>query len=324
VKASELCVGQHVIYQSRPGAPVEDGTVRAVLSGGSMHGLVAVEYLGQTGTRVTDPEFLRPFNPALRANSEQNELGGTQAWGTALKPAIEPWVLARKPISEANVTANVLRWGTGALNIEATRAGDGDGLRVIPPAGTTTNDSAAIGDGWRPDARPNEANGRWPANVVTLEPDEELRYFRASVGQVADFAKASAAEKPWGGHAPDCVVLAAGGACTCGRDELDSLHPTVKPLALMSHLVRLVTPPGGRVLDPFAGTGTTGEAAVAEGFDVVLIEQDAGYTKWIKVRLGIEPSGSFSVEQMVDGQHSASDGMVVDWLMLPGEDSGTS
>lgn len=243
-------------------------------------------------------------------------------WGTALKPAIEPWVLARRPITERNIAENVLRYGTGALNVDACRAPAEDGGR--PTLVNYSGPSAGVyGDGLTGSAADGLTDeGRWPANVVTLEDDEDLRFFRAAVGAVADYSKASTAEKPWdtgnasiaqarcrhcglpalrrcdcptpkwehadAGSALSGYICEAGhrqqfGSATCNRCGApvthhegvgDHLHPTVKPLALMAHLIRLVTPPGGTVLDPFAGTGTTGEAALIEGVNAVLIERE--------------------------------------------------
>src|SRR5690606_22493968 len=128
----------------------------------------------------------------------------------------------------------------------------------------------------------------------------ELRHFRAAGGQIADYPKARSAEKPWSGsHGNRYVCVGCGhgqyhanaeGCRKCGealKDERGSndLHPTVKPLALMRHLVRLVTPPGGSVLDLFAGTGTPLEAALTEGFSAVGIEKEPGYVDLIRRRL---------------------------------------
>jgi DNA modification methylase len=235
-------------------------------------------------------------------------------WGTGLKPAIEPWVLARRPVTEGNVAANVLRWGTGALNIEGTRAEMTQEDREKFARGSEAWHRMALERdlGHKPadvygvygitDAAEAADAGRWPANVLTGEPDDDLRFFRLAVGAVADYPKASAAEKPWvadgvgSTYTPRCTLCGKwslngrGDTCRCEHpvwaEQAEGLHPTVKPVALIRHLVRLVTPPGGTVLDPFAGTGTTGEAAVLEGFDAVLIEREAAYLPLIRARLG--------------------------------------
>ena len=182
-------------------------------------------------------------------------------WGTALKPAWEPICLARKPLSEATVAANVLRWGTGAINVDGCRIpkANGDrreyGVNGDEPSLAGAGASGTMGRvAYEPDAR-----GRWPANLCHDGGEEALRYFYT--------AKAD------------------------GDDRLGSKHPTVKPLDLMQWLCRLVTPTGGVVLDPFAGTGTTGEAAYREGFRAVLIEREAEYQDDIARRMALVLDG---------------------------------
>lgn len=199
-------------------------------------------------------------------------------WGTALKPANEPICLARKPLAEATIAANVLKWGTGALNIEACR------IPVDPAVDDmlrTTNRAKRQSQTWEEGSGfKNEANsltgvraeGRFPANILLDEEAaamlDEQTGFGASGGASRFFyvAKASKSE----------------------RGE-NNLHPTVKPLKLMRYLVRLITPPGGTVLDPFAGSGTTLLAAEREGFDSVGIEMNPEYCEIIRRRMAGTP-----------------------------------
>jgi hypothetical protein len=165
-----------------------------------------------------------------------------EGWGTSLKPAFEPIVCARKPL-QGTVVWNVLAYGTGALNIAASRL------------------AAEHGDV----ASEQHALGRWPTNVVLDETQA------AAVGEEGRFfptfryeAKATMSERP----------------------NVDGVqHPTVKPLDLMRWLVRLVTPAGGVVLEPFAGSGATVEASVLEGFRCIAIEREADYLPLIEQRL---------------------------------------
>lgn len=170
-----------------------------------------------------------------------------EGWGTALKPAFEPIVLARKPLSEPTVAANVLKWRTGALNIDGCRVGD---LTSIGSTRSAPKDEGTL------------VTGRWPANVVTDGSDEVVEVFPNNSARFFYSAKASK------------------------TDRAGSKHPTVKPIALMQWLARLITPPGGTVLDPFAGSGTTGAAAVAEGFYAILCERESEYVADIKRRIG--------------------------------------
>jgi DNA modification methylase len=209
-----------------------------------------------------------------------------QGWGTALKPAWEPICLARKPLSEKSVAANVLKWGTGALNIDGCRIETAEDLNGGAYAkATSTNGISGSMAGPLQNAIGKEfvqPQGRWPANIIHDGSDEVLAGFPetenggqnatsgASVGMFGNRTT------PLGGtpYAGDSGSAARFFYCAkAGKlDRLGSTHPTVKPIELMRWLVRLTTPPGGRVLDPFAGTGSTGIAAWIEGFAATLIE----------------------------------------------------
>jgi site-specific DNA-methyltransferase (adenine-specific) len=324
-----------------------------------------------------------------------------QVWsgfGTALKPAYEPIIVARKPLGEKNVAANVLRHGTGALNIDGCRLGYqsvADQASAIPQGRVTAKSGALAGSTQnsreRTEFQASNDGGRWPANVaLTHHPDCEsvgTRVVKGDPRQVGDGKRDSGfvdvgsslgsgePNAPVYGDAEvevfechsDCPVrlldeqtvkLKGGGDLSgeepsksfsgevygdgrrrpawqsygdsggasrffyCSKasskernDGLDHLpllpsgmvsetsgqhvtrrdgnapgpkpnnHPTVKPVALMRWLVRLVTPPGGLVLDPFAGSGTTGVAVVLEGFRFVGVEQDEGYCRIARVRI---------------------------------------
>jgi len=188
-----------------------------------------------------------------------------QGWGTALKPVHEPIVMARKPF-KGTVAGNVLEYGAGGINVDGCRVGSD--ARVNARAGNKPGNAARLNNS--PDDNDyagREVEGRWPPNVLV---DETVA---GELGQRATFfpvfkyhPKASTRERP--------------------TAEGVTVHPTVKPLGLMRWLVRLVCPPGGLVLDPFAGTGTTAEAAVLEGMRCVLIERDPDYLTLIDARMG--------------------------------------
>jgi DNA modification methylase len=195
--------------------------------------------------------------------------------GTALKPALEPIALFRKPLEKGlTVAQNVLKWGTGALNIDATRIATDDALGGGAYAKNPTDREqiwgAEAGNSWRRGGGGDfvQPEGRWPANLVHDGSDEVISAFPVqSGGSAARFFYSAKAGK---------------------ADRAGSKHPTVKPVALMQWLVRMITPLGGRVLDPFAGSGTTGAAAELEGFDAVLCEQSAEYVADIRRRFGQE------------------------------------
>ena len=230
-----------------------------------------------------------------------------QGWGTALKPAFEPIVVARKPLT-CTVAANVLEHGTGALNIAATRVTSGDNL-VRPAIVRHNND--VLGKGLGAGVQTNPA-GRWPTNVVldghaadaldqqsgeSKSPKPYTRnamggeYFGYTVGGAAQYGSAEANYGDQGGASRFFKVISPtfryqAKAPARERPKVDGVaHPTVKPLELMRWLVRLVTPPGGVVLDPFAGSGATVEAALLEGFACIAIEREADYLPLIQVRI---------------------------------------
>lgn len=224
-------------------------------------------------------------------------------WGTALKPAWEPIVLARKPLSEKSVAANVLKWGVGAINIRACRIeaekATGWGGKASGGRTWTDENSGLCKDGA---ARPVE--GRFPANIVTDGSPEVQAAFPDSDGQQRAVASSHAERglaRVYGEFGPRPVAAPRMDAGSAARffysakadsdDRLGSKHPTVKPLDLMRWLVRLVTPPGGVVLDPFAGTGTTGHAALVEGFSAVLIEREEEYRADIARRMNLAFAG---------------------------------
>ena len=226
-----------------------------------------------------------------------------QGWGTALKPAFEPVVVARKPL-QGTVAANVLAWGTGALNIDATRISTDEDRRRNARGG----DNGLNGEGTfrirerRADDQPLTA-GRWPANVVldgraAAELDRQSGTlasganptrrgsdkFREAYGDFKGQAECTPARGADTGGASRFFYVAK--APTSERPRVGGIaHPTVKPLDLMRWLVRLVTPPGGTVLEPFAGSGTTAEACVLEGFQCIAIEREADYLPLIVSRL---------------------------------------
>jgi site-specific DNA-methyltransferase (adenine-specific) len=222
-----------------------------------------------------------------------------EGWGTALKPAYEPIVLARWPMSAKTVAANLAEHRCGAINVDACRIGTEGGSTIA--SGVDRLNAANAAQGYRPGtyqkglAEPPAPNGRWPANVVHDGSEEVLAAFpdsnvsgsaknggRSDARPVGMFgAKAQGTLHNDSGSAARFFYSAKADA----GDRLASRHPTVKPVDLMRWLVRLVTPMGGHVLDPFAGSGTTGMACMAEGFDCTLIEREAEYAADIRRRI---------------------------------------
>ena len=255
-----------------------------------------------------------------------NLSGEWDGWGTALKPALEPITLARKPLT-GTVAQNVLAHGVGAINIDGCRVGIGGGTtKGSKPSGSG---KGIYGAGLHGACEITQLNaGRWPANLIHDGSDEVLAGFPSSVssdgipintsarpatvakgaekarssmrrvdaGSNARFfycAKTSKADRNEGcDNLPD-KEWAADGAAIPERSNRPfnpskNNHSTVKPTELMRYLCRLVTPPGGTILDPWMGSGSTGKAAKLEGFDFIGMEQDKGYFKIACARCGVE------------------------------------
>ena len=226
--------------------------------------------------------------------------------GTALKPAFEPIVLARKPLAEKTVAKNVLGHGTGAINVDACRIETDDDIAKKYPNGpggsTFGGGEMMLTEPWR------QPSGRWPANVLLDQHaaawvDEQSGTLAVAgnkpgslrTGKTDGDAAPRTSQVPTYAGGPTVAYGDRGGASRffytakaprSERPNVDGVqHPTVKPLAIMRWLIRLVTPPGGTVLDPFAGSGTTIEAALIEGFDPVGIEMETDYLPLIQHRI---------------------------------------
>jgi site-specific DNA-methyltransferase (adenine-specific) len=229
-----------------------------------------------------------------------------QGFGTALKPALEPICLARKPLSEKTVAANVLKWGTGALNIDGCRVDlNGEKLEMTRPAANPDADKLApqTNRSDKPFQYKNTA-GRWPANFCHDGSDEVLAMFpeTSSGASKSTYIQKECENIAMSGKNYERAMqdrdASSGSAArffySAKADKLDrigSKHPTVKPVDLMQWLCRLVTPLGGTILDPFAGSGSTGEAAWREGFKCILIEREAEYQADIAARLNLADKG---------------------------------
>jgi site-specific DNA-methyltransferase (adenine-specific) len=242
----------------------------------------------QNSTKLAPPigTFERTQDERLDTAPATPEAQQWAGFGTALKPALEPVTMARKPL-QGTVAANVLEHGTGALNVDGCRVGTNDGLGR--PYG---GENKVYGSyGMERGTRTGDAlTGRWPANLIHDGSDEVVGLFPAEARSSCGGGKAANAKAGYsGGFRPDHDSSAnqyfdTGSAARffytakATRAERQGVtHPTVKPLDLMAYLCRLVTPPGGIVLDPFMGSGTTIKAALSEGFNAIGIERDPAY-----------------------------------------------
>lgn len=268
---------------------------------------VAIEEAGFITHPLIAWVFGSGFPKATRIKA--NGYDGWRYGGQALKPAIEPIFMGQKPFSEKTGTANVLLHGTGAVNIDGCRVGWPDGIAPeigTPGWGGPKKKSTAVPgqDGETVERVGPSDLGRWPANLIHDGSDDVLDAFPDAPGQQGDIND-TGRDRPtktcFGDMAPPKPHAARGDSGSASRffysakadaeDRIGSKHPTVKPVDLMRYLVRLVTPPGGTVLDAFAGTGTTGEAAWREGFNAILIEREPEYQQDIAERMRLCLSG---------------------------------
>ena len=205
------------------------------------------------------------------------KIEGYEGWGTALKPSHEPIVLARKPLSEKTIVENVIKHGTGGINIDGSRIGfrdEADKQSAKPGSLNATGEHSMFGL-----KSGNELNdaGRFPANIIL---DEEA-------GKLLDEQSGISTSGKYKGGASRFFYCPK----TSKKDRNEGVintHPTVKPTDLMRYLINLITPKGGTILDPFMGSGSTGKAAVRCNVDFIGIEKETEYMEVAKIRINYE------------------------------------
>ena len=247
-------------------------------------------------------------NTAIMRDSENKDITApaTEAakqwdgWGTALKPACEFFTLCRKPLSEKTIAANVLKWGTGGINIDGCRVEtDKDDPNLRPNKANHKNSVSVYGGNSLMESKTERiaskddgclTQGRFPANLIHDGSPEVLELFPESKGISAgvrgkskrnflgDLNAETGQAVGFGDKGSAARFFYCPKASKKDRGEGNN-HPTVKPTALMAYLCRLITPQGGTVLDPYMGSGSTGKAAVQEGFNFVGCELDPDYFK---------------------------------------------
>lgn len=262
-------------------------------------------YLADPANRNNTKQFGYGTQTITKGNSEW------EGWGTALKPAHEPIVMARKPLSEKTVVDNVLEWGTGGINIDDSRIGVGDNDDIFAKnphtkGGFGHGDASIYGDSkGSEDYDPTQ--GRFPANVIFDEEagkilDEQSGTTKDS-GATSRFfycPKTSKTDRNegldgfelkqtvgGGGGIGDYIddVNSASGKFGSEKAPSKNNHPTVKPTDLMLYLIRLVTPKGGTTLDPFMGSGSTGKAAARGNFKFIGIEREQDFYNIAQARI---------------------------------------
>ena len=227
------------------------------------------------------------------------KIEGLEGWGTALKPAHEPIVLARKPISEKSIADNVRKHGTGALNIDGCRIETVEKLNI----GSNNRDKCVTNFAMKDDKESQKQNelGRYPANVIHDGSEEVLKMFpqtksgkltsekvsrTTKIAYNGGWKKTDDSERVWGNdfgsaarffYCPKTSAAEREESVTSNGGDRNNTHPTVKPVELMRYLCRLITPKGGTVLDPFMGSGSTGLAAKTECMEFIGIEREQEY-----------------------------------------------
>jgi site-specific DNA-methyltransferase (adenine-specific) len=296
--------------------------LRVLKPGGYILAFASTRGFGRMSVAIEDAGFITHpmigwifgsgFPKATRIKAEGFE--GQRYGGQALKPALEPIYMGQKPFSEETGTANILRWGTGAVNIDACRVGTDESLREgasklwshyregEASAERRYQDAGSTNFAAKPGPRGGSPDGRWPANLLHDGSEDVEAAFPDSDGNSGGVIRCSGADSVARGK---FVATERGGygggsgsaarffyaAKADADDRIGSKHPTVKPIDLIQYLCRLITPKGGTILDPFAGTGTTAEAAWREGFDAILIEREAEYAGDIRRRMKMAIAG---------------------------------
>lgn len=296
--------------------------LRVLKPGGYILAFASSRGFGRMSVAIEDAGFITHpmigwifgsgFPKATRIKAEGFD--GQRYGGQALKPALEPIYMGQKPFSEETGTANILRWGTGAVNIDACRVGTDESLREgasklwshyregEASAERRYQTEGSTNFAAKPGPRGGSPDGRWPANLIHDGSEESVAAFPEtaaasdrprnngefkSVAKGRDLPHVTLGHSDSGGSAARFFYAAKADA----GDRIGSRHPTVKPLDLIQYLCRLITPKGGIVLDLFAGTGTTGEAAWREGFNAILIEREAEYAEDIRRRMKLALAG---------------------------------
>jgi DNA modification methylase len=227
-----------------------------------------------------------------------------EGWGTALKPAHEPICMARKPLSEKTVAENVLKYGTGGINIDESRVGTTGARNNGNSQGTVGSNSIGV---YGKAIKQDYNMGRFPANLIHDNSEEVKDCFPETSGKVGMTKHGSGSNSIYGKYERTEQSLNNDGICDSGnasrffksiiytakadkteRSEYSKVknnHPTVKPVELMEYLINMVTPKGGAVLDPFMGSGTTGVASKNLSREFIGIELDPEYYKIAESRI---------------------------------------
>ena len=298
-----------------PGAEVWREVLRVLKPGGHLLAFAGTRTQHRMAVQIEDAGFeIRDMIAWVYGSGfpkSRNLDGDWQGWGTALKPALEPITVARKPLV-GTVAANVLEHGTGAINVDECRVAidpnDPNIINTPSRNGTATKFTGTAYNGGKPGGEIGRGPtlqhpaGRWPANLIHDGSDEVVGLFPQSTStgtagsgesdRYGKFTRKQTGQQiGFGDSGSAARFFYCAKASKTDRGEGNG-HPTVKPTELMRYLCRLVTPPGGVVLDPFMGSGSTGKAAVLEEFQFIGIEREAEYLEIARGRIQLPEQGA--------------------------------
>lgn len=305
-KAHDLPKAVDRLFGKEPTIVSEGGTVRRMRPGADMANRFA-EGEDAMWRKLDDRTYT--YRTTVPATPEAARWAGWAYGLQALKPAMEPIIVAQKPFlhseNGSNGAASILRWGVGAYNIDACRVPSHSGEpHWNEPSQTRRYDNTG--------PRGGDPKGRWPANLIHDGSDEVRRCFPDTPWQIAktssnpdsprtkeiygDFRRPDDPMPPRDDHGSaarffnECAFSESEKSLLYypkanKADRAGSLHPTVKPQALLRHLLKLVVPPGGLVLDPFAGSGSLGEAAITMDYSCIMVEKEAKYADDVRTRM---------------------------------------
>lgn len=287
-----------------PSVAIWEQCLRVLKPGGHLLAFAGTRTQHRMACRIEDAGFeIRDMIAWVYGSGfpkSHNLEGDHKGWGTALKPALEPITMARKPLS-GTVSETVLQHGTGAINVDGCRIKIDDDDPIHKAVWTSRPSKIGLSsvgfvtsnkDG---DRRTCETSkGRWPANIIH-DGSNEAALALKSGARFFYSAKASKDDRNDGCDAFD--QRPGGGMRGQNNGSLGTItlsknhHPTVKPTMLMAYLCRLITQPGGTILDPFMGSGSTGKAATINGFRFIGIERDPEYHKISEARISNQHEG---------------------------------
>ncbi len=291
-----------------PGVDVWAECLRVLKPGGHLLAFAGTRTQHRMAVRIEDAGFeIRDMIAWVYGSGfpkSHNLDGEWEGWGTALKPALEPITVSRKPLV-GTVAENVLTHGTGALNVDGCRVGDT--VETWPASRAYSRHDTGNAIKVSAQDTGEVPPGRWPANLIHDGSEEVVGRFPSARSAGSYNGKETSPRRSVnympGQTLPGWGYSDSGSAARffyCPKASKSERgegngHPTVKPTDLMRYLCRLVTPPGGVVLDPFMGSGSTGKAAIADGFRFIGIERESEYVEIAKARIGQPTETLFEV-----------------------------